>query len=221
MRKIAICGVIIDRRSLESSEMLSPVDLFELRIDLAGSGWQEIVPGLNKPWIACNRLKAEGGSWTGNEANRVNELLKASELGANIVDIEYQTAGLTSIVPLIKKRSKCLISFHDIEKTPPLDELKKTVRQQVVAGADICKVVTTAGKFEDNLTVLELIKQFPKKNLIAFAMGTIGLSSRILGPLTGNGFAYASLEEGKESAPGQITADQLRKIYQMLNGGRQ
>jgi 3-dehydroquinate dehydratase I len=220
MRRPGICGVVVDGGSLEAKDVSDSVDLFELRIDLIGSNWERLVPKLHKPWIACARLKAQGGNWTGNEAQRINELLKASELGAGIVDIEYQAEGLASIVPLIKKRSKCLLSCHNFEKTPPFDELRKIVRQQTAASADICKVVTTALSFEDNITMMELIKQFPKKNLIAFAMGTEGLSSRILCPLTGNGFTYASLEEGKESAPGQITVTQLRKIYHMLTGGR-
>jgi 3-dehydroquinate dehydratase type I len=220
MRRPGICGVVVDGSSLESNDILNSVDLFELRIDLIGNDWEQLVPKLHKPWIACARLKSEGGNWTGNEAQRINELLKASEMGASIVDIEYQAEGLTPIVPLIKKRAKCLLSFHDFEKTPPFDELRKIVRQQTAAGADICKVVTTARSFEDNITMMELIKQFPKKNLIAFAMGTEGLSSRILCPLTGNSFTYAALEEGKESAPGQITVTQLRKIYHMLTGGR-
>jgi 3-dehydroquinate dehydratase-1 len=220
MRRPGICGVVVDGGSLDSKEVLNSVDLFELRIDLAGSDWEQLVPKLNKPWIACARLKAEGGNWTGNEAQRISALLKAAELGAAIVDIEYQAEGLASIVPLIKKRAKCLLSFHDFEKTPPFDELRKIVRQQTAAGADICKVVTTARSFEDNITMMELLKQFPKKNLIAFAMGSEGLNSRILCPLAGNGFTYASLEQGKESAPGQVTAIQLRKIYDMLTGGR-
>ena len=220
MRRPGICGVVVDAGSLESKDVFNSVDLFELRIDLIGSDWEKIVPELHKPWIACARLKAEGGNWEGNEAERINALLKASELGASIVDIEYKAEGLASIIPLVKKRSKCLLSFHDFEQTPPFDELRKIVRQQTAAGADICKVVTTALSFADNITVLELIKQFPKKNLIAFAMGTPGLSSRILCPLAGNGFTYAALEEGKESAPGQVTVAQLRKIYNMLSGGR-
>jgi 3-dehydroquinate dehydratase type I len=220
MRRPGICGVVVDGGSLEAKDVSDSVDLFELRIDLIGSNWERLVPKLHKPWIACARLKAQGGNWTGNEAQRINELLKASELGAGIVDIEYQAEGLVSIVPLIKKMSKCLLSFHDFEKTPPFDELRKIIRQQTAAGADICKVVTTARSFENNITMMELIKQFPKKNLIAFAMGTEGLSSRILCPMTGNGFTYASLEQGKESAPGQITVTQLRKIYNMLTGVR-
>ncbi len=119
-------------------------------------------------------------------------------------------------MPLIKKKSKCLLSFHDLEGTPPLEELKKIVDRQLAAGADICKVVTTAQTFADNLAVLQLITEFPKIRVVSLAMGAEGLLSRILCPLVGGDFTYASIEQGKESAQGQITVRDLVKIYEMV-----
>ena len=49
-------------------------------------------------------------------------------------------------------------------------------------------------------------------------MGQPGLVSRILCPLVGGDFTYASTEKGKESAAGQITVTELRKIYDMVSG---
>ena len=36
-------------------------------------------------------------------------------------------------------------------------------------------------------------------------------------PLVGGDFTYASLAEGKESAPGQVTVEQLSRIYEIVN----
>ncbi|MEM2960941.1 MAG: type I 3-dehydroquinate dehydratase, partial [Candidatus Bathyarchaeia archaeon] len=55
-----------------------------------------------------------------------------------------------------------------------------------------------------------------KTNLVCFAMGENGLLSRILSPLFGASFTYASLERGLETAPGQITISELREIYRRL-----
>jgi len=192
------------------------VDLFEVRIDLIGDGWQELAKQLKKPWIACNRIANEGGKWQGNEARRVERLLQAIELGADIVDIELRTRNLDKIIQLVKRRTKCLLSFHDLEKTPPLDEMKEMVRRQLKAGADVCKVITTTQGFEDNLTILHLISEFPGVRLISFAMGPLGCMSRILCPLVGGDFTYASIEKGKESAEGQITVQELTKIYEII-----
>lgn len=216
MAKPKICAVIVDKDLATIKEIEELVDLFEVRIDLIGNGWQELVKQLNKPWIACNRIEIEGGKWKGSEAERIEELLKAIELGADIIDIELRTRRLTEIISLIKNKVKCLLSFHDLTGTPQLEEMIEVVQQQLAAGADVCKVITTAQRFEDNLTVLQLISEFPKTKMVSFAMGNLGLVSRILCPFLGGYFTYASIGEGKESAPGQITVRNLRKIYEMI-----
>lgn len=216
MKAPRICAAITtaDLRAIKQAEPL--VDLFEVRIDLIGDDWQKVAKGLSKPWIACNRSAAEGGQWQGNEARRVEKLLQAVEMGAAIVDIELKTKNLANIVKLIKRDAECLLSYHDLEKTPDFDTMKQLIQQQIGAGADICKVVTTAQSFEDNLSILQLITAFPEKRVITFAMGTAGITSRIFCPLVGGDFTYASLAEGKESAPGQVTVEELKNIYDMI-----
>ena len=216
MRKPRICASIVSN-DLEAAKSVEPlVDLFEVRIDLIGDGWQGLVKQLKKPWIACNRSADEGGSWEGSEAKRRKELLSALELGAGIVDIELVTGNRQEMVRLIKKRAQCLLSFHDFERTPSFDRMRELIQKQLEAGADICKVVTTAQRFEDNLAVLQLISDFPKARVVSFAMGPLGFISRIMCPLVGGDFIYASIETGKEAAPGQITVGDLRKIYTMV-----
>jgi len=216
MKRPRICAVIVNK-DLAAIRAIEPfVELFEVRIDLIGDGWTELVKHLNQPWIACNRSAEEGGKWEGDKERRIEELVTATELGADIVDIELNTRNLEAAMPVIKKRARCLLSFHELEKTPPLNMMQGIIQRQLAAGADICKVITTAQRFEDNLTVLQLIAEFPKTKMVSFAMGPLGLASRILCPLVGGDFTYASVEEGKESAPGQITARELRKLYDLI-----
>ncbi|MFC1918711.1 type I 3-dehydroquinate dehydratase, partial [Chloroflexota bacterium] len=87
---------------------------------------------------------------------------------------------------------------------------------ELKAGADICKVVTTARVFEDNLAILQLVSEFPGVELVSFAMGPLGSISRVLCPLVGGDFTYASIKEGQESAWGQITVEELIKVYGMI-----
>ncbi len=216
MKKPRICAVIVNN-DLEAVKEVEPfVDLFEVRIDLIGDGWQKLVKQFKKPWIACNRRVDEGGRWAGDEARRVEKLLEATELRADIIDLELRTANLKPAIDLIKQRAKCLLSFHELESTPPLNSLREIVRRQLEAGADICKVVTTAQRFEDNLTILQLISEFPRTRVVSLAMGPLGFASRVLCPLVGGDFTYASIEQGKESASGQITVGELRKLYEMV-----
>ena len=216
MKTPRICASITNTDLKAVRRVESQVDLFEVRIDLIGDDWQEVTRQLTKPWIACNRSAAEGGLWQENEARRIEKLLQAIDLGAEMVDIELRTKNLANIVKLIKRRKKCLLSYHNLEKTPPFATMKQIVQQQMKAGADICKVVTTARSFEDNASVLRLIPEFPETGVVAFAMGPLGTTSRVLCPLVGGEFTYASVVKGQESAPGQITVGELRAIYDMV-----
>jgi 3-dehydroquinate dehydratase I len=192
------------------------VDIFEVRLDLVGPGWPDLVKQLKKPWLACNRSPEDGGRGDADQGKRLVELLRAAEAGASIVDIEYHSTGLTEIVSQIQSKAQCLVSFHDHKRTPSCEELQGLVESQLKAGADICKIVTTAHSFEDNLVILKLLDQFRQVKLVAFNMGEMGRVSRILSPLAGGYFTYASLAQGKESAAGQMTVKEMREVYRSL-----
>jgi len=216
MSKPKICCVIRNADIAGIIEACNLADLFEVRIDLIGGGWTDMIGHLKRPWIACNRSIQEGGQWSGDETGRIAELYRALELGAAIIDIETGLQGLGESIGRIKKKARCMVSFHNWKETPSLEVLAAVVQQQISSGADICKVVTTARSFEDNIILLQLFKRFPRIKLVAFAMGNMGVTSRILSPLAGGYFTYASLFEGGESAPGQPTVQQLNNIYRML-----
>jgi 3-dehydroquinate dehydratase-1 len=215
--KPLICVPIINNDIAAVKRIEAFADLFEVRIDLIGKSWQDIAVQLTRPWIACNRRVEEGGKSKGKEEDRIKELLHALKLGAKIIDIELSTPGLAKVVKDIKGKAECLISYHNNKETP-VEKLRDITRQQLDAGADICKVVTTARTFTDNVAILHLIQEFPGTKIVAFAMGTVGQISRVLCPMVGSYFTYASMAEGKESADGQIPVNELVKIYQMLRG---
>lgn len=191
-----VCVPIVndDQTAIKIAEPLA--DLFEVRIDLIGKNWKEVAVSLKKPWLACNRRADEGGKWRGSEEDRIKELLSAIGLGAGIIDVELATPGLARVVKGIKDKTECLISYHNHKETP-VEKLRDIVRQQLDGGACICKVVTTARTFADNVALLHLIKEFPETKVVAFAMGEMGQISRVLCPLVGGYFTYASLQPGK------------------------
>ena len=91
MKRPRICAVIVNN-DLEAVNGVKPfVDLFEVRIDLIGDGWQELTKQIKKPWIACNRRAEEGGRCTASEEARIQELLKAVELGAAGIECHHHS----------------------------------------------------------------------------------------------------------------------------------
>jgi 3-dehydroquinate dehydratase len=43
-----------------------------------------------------------------------------------------------------------------------------------------------------------------------------GATSRILSPVFGGAFTYASIVKGREAASGQLTVSETKKIYRLL-----
>jgi len=216
MKRPRICVTLVEN-NLEKAKAIEPLaDLLELRLDLIGPEWPELARFIKKPWIACNRSPEEGGKGSPNEISRIEELMWAAEAGACVVDIEYQTKNLNDVIAMIKPKAECLISFHDVIGTPSYDTLVGIAQGQIEAGADICKIVTTARSFEDNLTILKLIQKFTEIKMVAFAMADAGRISRILSPLAGGYFTYACIATGKESAAGQVPITELIEIYKYL-----
>ncbi|MEN8613744.1 type I 3-dehydroquinate dehydratase [Dehalogenimonas sp. THU2] len=212
----AICAVITSSDEAAIAAAAPLADLYEVRIDLIGESWAGLARKLTKPWMACNRLATEGGAWRGTEAKRKQELLRALDMGASIIDLELATPNLEKMVELVKKRARCLVSHHDFTGTPASGMLIDIIKKELAAGADICKLVTTATIFDDNLRLLRLYGEFSDHNLICFGMGETGLLSRVMAPLAGAAFTYAALQTGRPSAPGQLTVAQMAELYRMI-----
>ena len=201
------------------------VDLLEIRLDYMTdtsstvmSNLETLVNECQIPLVATNRKFEEGGHHAQAEKSRRKLLIKAAEIGFQYVDVELSTMGLGCVVSNLKDYDATpIISLHNLEDTPPLDELKKIIKKQIKEGAEICKLITTAQTLADNLRCLQLVSEVCKSTrIISFAMGKKGRLSRILSPFFGGEFTYASLKDGLETASGQISINDLRKIYHEL-----
>ena len=113
--------------------------------------------------------------------------------------------------------AKTVLSFHAFDKTPDLKEMQRVLEKQIRNRASIAKVVTTARELEDNLTIFELIERAKKRvNIVSFAMGEKGKSSRLLSPIFGAYFTFASLESGHETGPGQMSVQDMKAVYKIM-----
>lgn len=206
-------------RQAQRAESLS-ADLVEVRLDRLSSyqGISKAVGAVEIPVVATNRPLSQKGSFAGSESQRLSLLVDAVEGGANYVDIESSTRHLDQVIETFQKASaKIILSHHDHSRTPKLSELKSTLAQLQRTKSEFYKIVTTARSPEDNLTIFNLLTANQRtKPLVSFAMGKPGIWSRIMAPFYGADFTYASLERGLETAPGQPSISELRRIYDMI-----
>jgi 3-dehydroquinate dehydratase-1 len=222
---IKICVSIQPETIAEALKLIKKIenyktDLIEVRLDCLKDHEElaEITKHKKVPLIATNRSTDSMGKFSGSETERQKILLNAARNGFEYVDIELSTPKLKEIVKALSEMSaKPIISFHDFNETPSLPKLREVLKKEIANGAEVCKIVTTAKLIEDNLAVLNFVSQVHESaKIVCFSMGELGKPSRFLSPLFGGFFTIASLERGKETAPGQLTVQELRTAYDAL-----
>ncbi|MEM2756463.1 MAG: type I 3-dehydroquinate dehydratase [Candidatus Bathyarchaeia archaeon] len=203
---------------IEAEELM--VDFVEIRMDYMKEliNLSDVVESTKIPLIATLRPRRQGGVFDGKEEDRINMLKKAVDAGFSFVDLELDTYGLGKIVEEFKKTGvKLIISHHDLVRTPAILELKWLLSRELSYEPDVCKVITHANSLQDNITCLSFLSECRRSlKLVCFATGRLGLMSRVLSPLYGGFFTFASLRKGLETAPGQPTVEELRKIVKSI-----
>ena len=206
-------------KALRRLETHNP-DLIEIRFDLieASSSISEIRDATDRPLIATNRLKNQGGLFAGSEQERLLTLRQAVLESFDYIDIELKTKDLNRMVRRVKRRgSKVIISYHNSSFTPSQNMFQSILSQEKRAGADVCKIVCTARTHDDNLRCLTFVNTHAHRSkLVCFAMGKLGRPSRILSPLFGAAFTFASLDDHTTTAQGQLSIDNMRNVWGLL-----
>jgi len=219
-----VCASVTGRTLNEVAEMVrraekEGADLIEIRFDyLTDESRTKNVRSLTPlPLIATNRLPSQGGIFHGKEEYRQRILLDAVEAGFNFVDLEMDTPQLEEIVGQLRGgKVKLILSSHSPFPLQ-LGEIESKFMEMKHLRPDICKIVMTAKTMGDNLTCLDFVsKASQTTDVICLCMGPLGAVSRILSPLFGGVFTYASTIKGREAAPGQFTIAETKRIYELL-----
>lgn len=208
-----ICVAISDKDFNNCLDVLSKVDMAEIRLDLTHFDTDQIrnVFSLQKKLIATHRPNGK------SDEERASILKTAVNSGAKYVDIEYEAPDdyRNDIIKFAHKNNcDVIISYHNYEFTPDCEELDEIVRNCFKKGADVAKVATTIKKNVDNSKIFSLYKN--PGRLVAFGMGNLGKITRIVAPFLGAEFTFASMEEGLETAPGQIVHTSLRSLIKQI-----
>lgn len=225
-KKPLICVPIIQNdmnsalKSAENAKKLG-ADILEFRIDALENPdplkIRKLIDDVNYRLIATNRREQEGGFFKGSERERTEILIEVADM-VDFVDIELQTTPKyrSKVINAAQSASKSsIISFHDFEKTPDVQELLKVVEKEKELG-NIAKFAVMPQSIQDTLTVLEVLSQV--QNTIGISMGDLGRYTRVIAPLFGSPLTFASLDV--KSAPGQLDIDTTREILGQLGNWR-
>ena len=165
--------------------------------------------------IGTCRRADNGGKFKGSLATQLEVLTRAHAAGLQIVDLELQSASKAKpeAIARLRSRAALILSFHDFRATRNLDE---TLGKMLKIPADFYKVVTTATTLSDNVAMMKFLQaQSGKHALIGLCMGEQGIISRVLSVRAGSAFTFAAVSADLKTAPGQVSARDLRSIYRI------
>lgn len=172
--------------------------------------------------LATLRTAAEGGrrAVDDEQLRRTLEAVIDAPEGIDAVDVETSRGeqAVEAVVARAHARGVAVVgSFHDFTATPPTADLAGVLAAQRRAGADIPKIAVTPRSGRDVLRLLEASLQEAEASdgpHIAISMGPLGAVSRIAGEAFGSAATFATA--GDASAPGQIDAEEVARLLQLL-----
>lgn len=147
------------------------------------------------PVIATNRREGEGGGWRGPERERIDVLTSVFDY-VDAVDIEYYAQKRDDVMHMADEYNILkVVSFHDMNDTPPLEFIRSMVEDMFDVGADVSRMVTTANDRRDVLRILEATMDVSGMGLVStMCLGKEGDISRVLAPLFGSILTYGSVD---------------------------
>lgn len=176
------------------------------------------------PMIFTIRTESEGGQVKISEKAyyKLNEVMV--DAGMEVIDIEaFEGPGQVNeeairdfVAYAHEYNSHVLLSSHDFEKTPDLQEMLTRFFVMQDLDADIMKLAVMPNSDEDVMNLLEaavfMRDGYGKIPFVVIGMGELGINTRICGGQFGSAITFAA---GKNaSAPGQIGAATLKGMME-------
>jgi 3-dehydroquinate dehydratase/shikimate dehydrogenase len=219
---VSVCAETVDEMIVNMKRAEQCADVIEVRFDSLSKsdfnmdsnevpqGWRAIRSATTKPLISTYRAENQGGYQHLTEKERLVFWYGGMETEFADVEDDIASEAVTQFF------DHYIISHHDLVRVPPnlesiYDRLASTSRIQTV------KIAVQAADITDTIPVWNLLdkKNPSSKPVIPIAIGEAGKWTRILGLAHGSFLTYASLEEGMETADGQITAKDLIETYRV------
>jgi 3-dehydroquinate dehydratase/shikimate dehydrogenase len=212
---ISICASTADELLDLITRAEHLADVIELRFDCLEPGAIDEVldtlPFISKPYLFTYRPKEQGGHRELSVATRIkfwSRVLSKLHDRPHFVDHEFDID-----FPLGTEPDRQIVSVHDFTGVP--DELTAQYKALSISTAKTVKIAVAANSVTDAIPVWKLLESANRdgKNFIPIAMGQAGKWTRILGLAHGAFMTYASLDSGSETAPGQISAEDMHDVF--------
>lgn len=183
--------------------------------------------GADRALLVTFRTTAEGGSRPLSDRD-LGALLEAlitdrragTQSAVDLVDIETARDRdvVDSVIAAARRHGIAVVgSFHDFDGTPDEARLVEILRGQRALGADIPKIAVTPRSARDVLTLFSASLTVAEEGTgphLAISMGSLGATSRVAAEAFGSAATFATVGEG--SAPGQLAADEVARMLELL-----
>ncbi len=227
-----VCVPVCVQRASELAEAIKRAaefaDIVELRLDCFDDDERETVfpflrDHLNRDGTAMllTFRPAEQGGYTATDSRARRDFWASLTRISNgaLMDLELDlvlsiAAGAPADEPSIDW-SRVICSHHDFSGVP--SDLDQIYERMAATPAHILKIAVQAADATDCLPVFHLLEraQREEREMIAIAMGQAGIMTRILGPSRGSYLTYGSIDDDSSTAPGQLTAREMRDVYRI------
>lgn len=175
------------------------------------------------PLLVTFRTKEEGGERElsiSDYRRFLKEVLDSAQ--ADLLDVEL-SKGSGLLKEICREAHAAgvgvVASSHDFQATPDQEEIIRRLREMQDCGADLLKLAAMPRSAEDVLTLLSatvrMRKEYARQPVITMSMGKTGLVSRLCGEAFGSALTFGSA--GVASAPGQIGAQELRQVLEIIH----
>lgn len=161
------------------------------------------------PFIFTCRTKGQGGQ-AELSIDQYKALLRSviTQGEPDFVDIELWIGDddVRELVNLAHEHDVvAIVSHHDFEGTPSVDEMQALLWHMIELGADIPKLAVMAQRSQDAhdlMRATHLVSEQANVPLVTMAMGTAGQNTRLTGEIFGSTMTFCALD--RPSAPGQV-----------------
>jgi 3-dehydroquinate dehydratase/shikimate dehydrogenase len=223
---VSICEPTIADLTGALAKSIEVGDLVEIRLDCFNednfkSSLDQIKSVLSNfplPSIITFRPAEQGGLRSVNRQTRYAFWSEQGlQLPSHLADIEIDVAEqlVNNTSSDFVNWSSVICSYHEF--TAGLRDLAQLYERMAVVPARILKIAVVIDDAIDCLEIFKLLERAKAdgREIIAIGMGPAGLPTRILGPSRGAFLTYGALDEASATAPGQISAEDLRTLYRV------